>query len=266
MNNTLEIISVVSSLIGVVFPIVKFIIESIDNKKRNRQQYNVANVQGSNNNIVQQNNITNETRITNINYHYHYKVNTSSKKELSLWTLVIIGIVSMLILSVVFIKFSFIITVTYLISFAALMIFSGFSPFSIKKRMILYVLNVIIMISIIIFTNKNMMNLDVAFLYSELLEKSNLKAITDYVFSGKIYITFQVVLIMILQLFACASTVLQCLLHLFHIIYCRIKGVNAQNNNRIYSFLRNVSVFPLIIVLSIILALLLRYFQQEFVQ
>lgn len=264
--DVLDIVNTVLTAIGIIFPIVKFVFEHIESKRVSEQQAQVVHIQGNNNSINQSHNVSNETNIVHVHHYHNYGTNASSKNRLTTKDLMVIGFVVLFILFIVFIKFSSVITVVYLSSFAVLMIIAAFSSFSIKEKALLYFVNLILMISVVIFTNKDLIHSDAAVLYSELLEKANFKMIPDYIISKKIYIVFQVMLTMILQLFVCASTVFQCLLHLFCMIYHSIKGPNDKINKKILTYLKYTIFIPLFLVFFILLVLFLYYFQYKYVQ
>ncbi len=263
MNNTLEIISVISSVIGVVFPIVKFIIEKIQGKNNeNKTQQNTSMITGNNNSVHQQNT---EKKTVIINKYYNNcpnKNTTASNTKITAYEMIILGVFISLVLCYVFIKLNTIIISAYLIAFGILMFVLCFSPLTRKHKIIFYIINIILLCLVLGFTYKEFWDSDVITLYNQLFEDSNLGVIISYVFNHKSLIAFQVVLIMIMQLVVSISTVIQCVYHIFYIVLCKIKGFNEKISSKMFRSLININAVPISAVLFLVIIIIISLFQK----
>lgn len=255
--STLEI---VFSIIGILVPVVIFMLESYSNKHKKEPIQINKNVLLGNNNFYQQCN-TYETNINVSNIIYPEKKSNSEKDD-SYGTLICICCIVVLFLFYIYLKYSNIINFLYVVAFIFLMVVSSFSPMIKKDAIKLYIINVILLIFVIVLTNKNLWNDEMIFIYFNMSKQFNINSIIECLKNYSPINFYKVLFLSLLQLFVCVSTVSQCILHLYNLVYIKTKNVKDKAVNNVFASCIKINCLPFITLVAILFIIMYNHFFQ----
>lgn len=167
----------------------------------------------------------------------------------------------------IYLKYSSLIHLIYVLAFPLQMLISCFSPQKRKDAIILYVLNIIIAIAVFFVSNNNHWTDEMISIYSSLSENFTIPKIIDHIFNVNPYAVYKVVLLSLFQLLASGAVIGQLFLHIFNIMRFYIfRRKNKEITNKAISSIFNnclmMNVIPLAFLVAYIVILICEHFSK----